>query len=179
MASSGEKARLLLLLHACITDLPPQQEADASAPSAAPGEQRDDDGAFTDPLGPPKVIFFDEIDAHVGGAAMQAVGQTLRRQAQNGQQVVIITHSAPLAALADRHFVVGRDLKLEGVSAGNTDATAASEEVCVVEVRGAHREQELARMATGQDRYARRDTPKPSPVLIPFACSGITLRPQG
>jgi DNA repair protein RecN (Recombination protein N) len=48
---------------------------------------------------------FDEIDAGVGGAVAEAIGQRLARAAQSNQ-VLCITHLPQIAAYADAHFRV-------------------------------------------------------------------------
>ncbi|MGF1543079.1 MAG: DNA repair protein RecN [Parvularculaceae bacterium] len=51
------------------------------------------------------VIIFDEIDAGVGGAVADAVGERLARLARDAQ-VLVVTHSPQVAARADAHWVV-------------------------------------------------------------------------
>ncbi len=48
-------------------------------------------------------LVFDEIDAGIGGQAVQKVADRLARISQN-QQVICVTHSPLLAAIADQHF---------------------------------------------------------------------------
>ena len=48
---------------------------------------------------------FDEVDAGVGGAVAEAIGQRLRGAA-TGHQVLCITHLPQIAAFADAHFRV-------------------------------------------------------------------------
>ncbi|MCX6391291.1 MAG: AAA family ATPase [Actinobacteria bacterium] len=55
-------------------------------------------------------LVFDEVDAGVGGATAVAVGQKLRELAAS-TQVIVITHLAQIAALADCHY---RVLKVAG-----------------------------------------------------------------
>lgn len=56
-------------------------------------------------LGPAGTYVFDEVDAGVGGAVAEVIGQKLRQVADH-HQVVCITHLPQIAAYADRHFVV-------------------------------------------------------------------------
>ncbi|CAM9337689.1 unnamed protein product [Discosporangium mesarthrocarpum] len=56
---------------------------------------------------PPCAVLYDEIDAHVGGRAAVAVGNLLARQGKESQ-VVVVTHTAQVAALADEHLVVDK-----------------------------------------------------------------------
>jgi DNA repair protein RecN (Recombination protein N) len=53
------------------------------------------------------VVVFDEIDAGVSGRVAQAVGQSLKKLAGT-IQVVVITHLAQIAGLADTHFAVSK-----------------------------------------------------------------------
>ncbi|MCC7070447.1 MAG: DNA repair protein RecN [Deltaproteobacteria bacterium] len=54
---------------------------------------------------PVPVSIFDEVDAGVGGAIGDAIGERLHAIA-NGRQVLCITHLPQIAARADRHLVV-------------------------------------------------------------------------
>lgn len=53
----------------------------------------------------PCAVLYDEIDAHVGGRTAVAVGRLLANQGRHSQ-VVVVTHTASVAALADQHLVV-------------------------------------------------------------------------
>jgi len=53
-------------------------------------------------------LVFDEVDAGIGGIAATAVAEYLKRLASNNQ-VIVVTHLAQIAAVADRHYVVQRD----------------------------------------------------------------------
>ena len=50
-------------------------------------------------------MIFDEIDRGVGGATADAVGRRLARLAEDGQ-ILVVTHSPQVAALAGHHWVV-------------------------------------------------------------------------
>ncbi len=52
---------------------------------------------------------FDEIDSGVSGAVSQSVGEKLLSLAKNSQ-VIAITHSAQIAALADHHLLVEKEV---------------------------------------------------------------------
>ena len=52
-------------------------------------------------------LIFDEIDRGVGGATADAVGRRLAELAQSGQ-VLVVTHSAQVAALGDAQFKVSK-----------------------------------------------------------------------
>jgi DNA repair protein RecN (Recombination protein N) len=80
---------------------------------------------------------FDEVDAGVGGAVAEAIGQRLRRAASN-HQVLCITHLPQIAAFADAHFRV-RKLVLEGRTVTRVERLDATERV-----------EELARMLGGK-----------------------------
>jgi DNA repair ATPase RecN len=143
VGSSGEKARVLICLEttvpgsigACIADLHPRVEII--------------DNNFAHPM---VAILYDEIDAHVGGRALVALGKMLHEQTNYFErfgkrrkrrgQVICITHSASLAALADHHLVVH---KVKESRAGLNDMI----EVIVENVEGEQRTKELARMASG------------------------------
>ena len=55
-------------------------------------------------------LVFDEIDAGIGGQAVQKVADRLARISQN-QQVICVTHSPLLAAIADQHFLLKKEVK--------------------------------------------------------------------
>ena len=52
-----------------------------------------------------QTLVFDEIDTGVSGGTSQKIGMRLRRLAENNQ-VICVTHSAQIAAEADRHFLI-------------------------------------------------------------------------
>jgi DNA repair protein RecN (Recombination protein N) len=58
------------------------------------------------------VLVFDEVDAGIGGATALAVGEKLRRLAHGAhpRQVLCVTHLAQLAAYADVHHVVEKQV---------------------------------------------------------------------
>lgn len=56
------------------------------------------------------VLVFDEVDANVGGETAQAVGAKMRQIAQK-HQVLCITHLAPVAAPADAHYLITKEVK--------------------------------------------------------------------
>ncbi len=79
IASGGELSRFLLALKVCLTN--------------------DQKGVS---------MVFDEIDRGVGGATADAVGRRLLKLAKKDAQVLVVTHSPQVAALAERHFVVSK-----------------------------------------------------------------------
>jgi DNA repair protein RecN (Recombination protein N) len=80
-----------------------------------------------------RVVVADEVDLGVGADVACAVGERLRVLARNGQ-VLCITHMPQIAAMADRHLVVRKE-----IHGGRT-------RVRVDEVSGRDRLEELARM---------------------------------
>ncbi len=55
----------------------------------------------------PDTLVFDEVDAGIGGSAAVAVGQRLAALGER-HQVLVVTHLAQVAALADTHVVVSK-----------------------------------------------------------------------
>ena len=108
IASGGELSRFLLALKLCLSR----------------------------ETGPQRTMIFDEIDRGVGGATADAVGRRLARLAQAGQ-VLVVTHSPQVAALASHHWRVEKhvtgDQTLSGVAA----------------LTGQSRIDEIARMLSG------------------------------
>ena len=82
------------------------------------------------------VIIFDEVDAGVGGAVADAVGERLARLATDAQ-VLVVTHSPQVAARADRHW---RIEKKQNKKETTTTVTMLSDEA---------RAEEIARMLSG------------------------------
>ena len=83
-------------------------------------------------------LVFDEIDSGVGGAVADAVGQRLARLAEPAQ-VLVVTHQPQVAALADRHFLVSKDI-------GHGTATTRVEALAPAASR-----EEIARMLAGAE----------------------------
>ncbi|MFV0253888.1 MAG: DNA repair protein RecN [Beutenbergiaceae bacterium] len=88
-------------------------------------------------------FIFDEVDAGVGGRAATEVGRRLALLAQH-TQVVVVTHLAQVAAAAQTQLVVSK-------SADDRGATTT-----VRQVTGPDREQEIARMLSGEDSTVAR-----------------------
>ena len=59
------------------------------------------------------VMVFDEIDTGIGGQTASTVAKKLRRLASSCQ-VICITHLPQIAAIADRHFQVEKNINKEG-----------------------------------------------------------------
>ncbi len=83
-------------------------------------------------------LVFDEVDAGVGGRAAVEIGRRLARLAR-GQQVIVVTHLPQVAAYADTHLHVAKDVEDTTVTSG---VAALSEK---------QRVEELARMLAGLD----------------------------
>ena len=81
------------------------------------------------------VIIFDEVDAGVGGAVADAVGERLAGLAAHAQ-VMVVTHSPQVAARAGRHLHVSK--------AGKSKVKTS-----VIELDAPAREEEIARMLSG------------------------------
>ena len=56
------------------------------------------------------VLIFDEVDANVGGETANAVGEKMKQIAAK-RQVLCITHLPQVAALADAHYVVTKQIR--------------------------------------------------------------------
>ncbi len=78
IASGGELSRALLAIKRVLTD-----------------------------VGPPTFYVFDEVDAGVGGAVAEVIGQKIKDVARRNQ-VLCITHLPQIAVYGDRHFVVSK-----------------------------------------------------------------------
>ena len=109
IASGGELSRFLLALKVCLS-----RQGTAG-----------------------RAMIFDEIDRGVGGATADAVGKRLRALADDGGQVLVVTHSPQVAAKGAHHWRV--------------EKRVCGEETLsrVVSLNGQERVDELARMLAG------------------------------
>ena len=107
IASGGELSRMMLALRSVLDDR---------------------DGATT--------VIFDEIDTGVSGKTSRKIGLKLRETAR-GSQVLCVTHSAQIASLADRHYLITKAEK---------DGRA---ETAVRLLKGDERVEEIARILGG------------------------------
>jgi DNA repair protein RecN (Recombination protein N) len=107
IASGGELSRFLLALKVCLAK-----------------------------VGDAPTIVFDEVDSGIGGATAAAVGERLKRLAKE-VQVLVVTHSPQVAAVADRHWLIRK----------TTTRNAASTDVLALDTKG--RREEIARMLSG------------------------------
>ena len=113
VASGGELARAMLALRLVLSQ----------------ASSRSDDG---------RTLVFDEVDAGIGGAAAQAIGDALA-QLGRSHQVLVVTHLAQVAAAADVQVSVAKTVR-----DGETFAHAAPTE-------GEDRVVEVARMLSGSN----------------------------
>jgi DNA repair protein RecN (Recombination protein N) len=89
------------------------------------------------------VLIFDEVDANVGGETANAVGEKMKQIAAK-RQVLCITHLPQVAAPADAHYVVTKQIK-DGRTISAIALLSKKERVT-----------ELARMLGGQTEAARK-----------------------
>ncbi len=122
IASGGEMSRFLLALKACL---------------------RQTDTAET--------MVFDEIDVGVSGRVAQAIAEKLHQLSQQ-QQVLCVTHQPLVAAMADRHFRVEKQVVNQ--SKGKKETNGNGEQRTVVRVKTLDninkRRDELAQLAGGK-----------------------------
>lgn len=91
----------------------------------------------TSQLGTAQTLIFDEVDAGVGGAVAETVGR-LMKQLGRDRQVLAVTHLPQVAACADHHLVVAKELK-DGATQSSLRAA-----------QGEQRVAEIARMLGGE-----------------------------
>ena len=89
------------------------------------------------------VLIFDEVDANVGGETANAVGEKMKQIAAK-RQVLCITHLPQVAAPAEAHYVVTKQIE-DGRTISEIALLARQERVT-----------ELARMLGGQSEAARK-----------------------
>lgn len=114
IASGGELSRILLALECLHYD------------SSDTGASR-------------STIVFDEVDSGIGGATGNAVARRLAALSKDAQ-VIVVTHLAQVAALADEHYVVSKQNGADGMP-----------HTSVEPVVGEARVTEIARMLSGDD----------------------------
>ncbi|MFM8691088.1 MAG: DNA repair protein RecN [Limnohabitans sp.] len=91
----------------------------------------------TSELGEAGTLIFDEVDAGVGGAVAETVGR-LMHQLGHHRQVLAVTHLPQVAACADHHLLVSKQMR-----AGQVGSRVES-------VRDQDRVREIARMLGGE-----------------------------
>ena len=111
VASGGELSRFLLAIKVCLAER-------GTAPT----------------------LVFDEIDAGVGGAVADAMGQRLARLSQRAQ-VLAVTHAPQVAARAQSHYRIAKS----DVSDGDRVVTSVSR------LGAGERREEIARMLAGAE----------------------------
>lgn len=84
-------------------------------------------------------LIFDEVDAAIGGAVADAVGQRMARLAEN-VQVLAVTHAPQVAARAQGHFLIAKH-----------SPTSEIVQTQVSMLQGGERREELARMLAGAE----------------------------
>jgi DNA repair protein RecN (Recombination protein N) len=144
IASGGEMSRFLLALKACFSN--------------------------AEPAG---TLIFDEIDVGVSGRVAQAIAQKLHQLSQR-HQVLCVTHQPLVAAMADRHFRVDKQIVAQetGVGAGLTDKS--SQPVQEAEVRTVVRVTALDNLTTRREELATLAGGKSAHEAIAFAESLLT-----
>lgn len=85
-----------------------------------------------------KSAVFDEIDIGIGGRVAEAVGRKLKNLSAD-QQVLCVTHQPQIASLADRHYVVEKEMDGKSTS------------VSIRELSAAEQVEEIARMLAGSE----------------------------
>ena len=83
-------------------------------------------------------LIFDEVDTGVSGRAAQKIGRKLK-QASGGRQIICVTHLAQVAAFADTHLLISKNVRDERTF---TTVQPLSQE---------ERVQELARIMGGEN----------------------------
>ena len=141
VGSSGEKSRVLLAIETCLPG-----SIGATCNNYSPQHVIQNGNS-------PISIVYDEIDAHVGGRAAVTIAKLLADQSSGeasraGNQIIAITHSASVAAIADRHIVIERG----STSGSSSPAVRASV------VDGSSRRKEIARMASGDLAMGEAET---------------------
>ena len=86
---------------------------------------------------PASCMIFDEVDAGVGGAVAELIGQRLAQLARHGQ-ILCVTHQAQVAAFAQQHYRVSKQVRQD-----ETHAT-------VQRLSESETTEELARMLGGR-----------------------------
>jgi DNA repair protein RecN (Recombination protein N) len=147
IASGGEMSRFLLALQACFSQV---------------------DSAGT--------LVFDEIDVGVSGRVAQAIAEKLHQLSRH-HQVLCVTHQPIVAAFADLHFHVDKQVvELSTSHNGNGNGKAATDLRTVVRVSPLDIEQrrsELAQLASGQ--VGSSETPDNTTAEAAFAFADSLL----
>ena len=144
IASGGEMSRFLLALKACFSN--------------------------AEPAG---TLIFDEIDVGVSGRVAQAIAHKLHQLSQR-HQVLCVTHQPLVAAMADRHFRVDKQIVAQEtvVEASLTDRS--SQPIQEAEVRTVVRVTALDNLITRREELASLAGGKSAHEAIAFAESLLT-----
>ena len=106
-------------------------------------------------------VIYDEIDSGVSGKAASRIGEVLRQSAQ-GHQILCITHTAQIAALADCHLLIQKNVENDRTY---TEIHPLDTEGCVEAlarlISGDH-VTELSR-ANAREMLQERNSPYPDP----------------
>lgn len=89
-------------------------------------------------VGDASTLVFDEVDAGIGGATADAVGERLARLAEH-KQILVVTHSPQVAAKASNHWIVAKG----GDKEITTDVIPLTKTL--------DRQEEIARMLAGAE----------------------------
>lgn len=84
-----------------------------------------------------ETLIFDEVDAGIGGATAQAVGERLFKLGKN-VQVLVVTHSPQVAAFGSNHFKVSKSTK-DNITTTEVSFLSSQE-----------KQEEIARMLSGE-----------------------------
>ncbi|OWY67177.1 DNA repair protein RecN [cyanobacterium TDX16] len=146
IASGGEMSRFLLALKACFS------QAEASG-----------------------TLIFDEIDVGVSGRVAQAIADKLHHLSQR-HQVLCVTHQPLVAAMADRHFRVDKQVLVRESGVGSRESGKKAEGVGEVEgeIRTVVRVAALDNFDTRREELANLAGGKSAQDAIAFADSLLT-----
>lgn len=90
--------------------------------------------ASIEPENLPQTLVFDEVEAGLGGKAALLTANKLK-EISRGCQIILITHEATIAAIAEQHFIVKRD----------------GDKTIIEQLDGENRAKEIARMLAGSE----------------------------
>ncbi|MGA9276522.1 MAG: hypothetical protein WBV89_06195, partial [Ilumatobacter sp.] len=145
VASGGELARSMLALRLVLAGARASSSSSSSSPTSTSTSTStstfSSSGGTSDAS---DTLVFDEVDAGIGGAAAQAVGDALASLADH-HQVLVVTHLAQVAALADAQISVSKTVRNS-----STFATARR-------LDGDERIDEIARMLSGSTSRSALD----------------------
>jgi len=144
IASGGEMSRFLLALKACFSN--------------------------AEPAG---TLIFDEIDVGVSGRVAQAIAEKLHQLSQR-HQVLCVTHQPLVAAMADRHFRVDKQIVAQETGVGADLTYKSSQPVQETEIRTVVRVTALDNLTTRREELASLAGGKSAHEAIAFAESLLT-----